>query len=364
MDTELGPYQPPTVSDFQRNLDTIVHGAEREARKVTPEIQSQLAARGLAQSGAAIKAVVERADKIHAETLDRCMNLIAEFTGVIGRLPIKTLVEATRPRFESFGALLLSIVPNAGAQNVAHQVRSQFAAVFQQRLDGALKDIGIGFINGRRLKMADNSEGDAVLDRMLEDRVTLVKPDGKIERENIPSLVMKGKIQIHDVSLPIEIGDHLLRNLPNGLVEDYIVDDPVMHSGLGKKFFSIQVRRSSAPMKQQNATVQNITNNFHGSHSRVNINSTDNSINNSSDIGIEKLQAFLDQIKPALGGLPPIQQQEITVPLAVLEGEVLSGSPTKSKVSAALQSIKTIAEGAAGNLIAAGIVGLINSIPS
>jgi hypothetical protein len=42
----------------------------------------------------------------------------------------------------------------------------------------------------------------AVLDHMLNDRVSLVKKDGSVFRQDIRCLVTKGQIQIHDATLP------------------------------------------------------------------------------------------------------------------------------------------------------------------
>ena len=63
------------------------------------------------------------------------------------------------------------------------------------------------------------------LANMYSDRVTLVKADGSVSRENLRAVVMKGKIQLHDGTLPIETGDHLLRKIPNGTVADYKFTD-------------------------------------------------------------------------------------------------------------------------------------------
>ncbi len=201
-----------------------------------------------------------------------------------------------------------------------------------------------------------------MLDNMLEDRVSLVKSDGTFIKDNVPALVMKGKIQIHDYTLPIEVGDHLLRKLPNTLVEDYIVNDPVLNVGLGKKFYTVHVHRSGVAAGQQSSVIHHIVNNFNGPNSRVNINSSDNSTNIIGSVDIERLVKFLDQVKPAISGLPDAQRKAISVPLALLDDEIRAGSPSSSKVDSALHSIKTIAEGATGNLIATGIIGLIAAI--
>jgi hypothetical protein len=144
------PYRTPAISDFQRNLDAIIRNGEQEAATSARKIQSGLAARGLAISGLAIKAPAENAKRIHGETLNGCMNLIDEFTRG-GRPSQKTLAETARPRLDILAEILLTTVADSGAMKVAQQVRVQYAADFQQRLDAALKDIEIGFIDGRRI---------------------------------------------------------------------------------------------------------------------------------------------------------------------------------------------------------------------
>ena len=202
-----------------------------------------------------------------------------------------------------------------------------------------------------------------MFDDVLNDRVSLVKKDGTIYREDIKALVTKGKVQIHDPKLPIEVGDHLLRKLPSGLVEDYLVEDPVLQSGLAsiEAFYIVHVSRTGGQVQPKSA-IQSITAHFHGDNARMNIHSTDNSINTSVNYSVEQLQSFLDQVKPALSGLPKAERAAIEAPLALLEDEVRNGSPSSSKVAEALHSIKSIAEDAAGNLIATGIVGMVASI--
>ena len=207
----------PSVADFQRNLDNTINGARQDVRMKVAAAQSSHAARGLAISGSMLSAAVEIANDIHRNCVVQAMILINEFLHSNSQLTIEEMVITARGRFENFAATLLNSVPSAGMPQQAVKLQNQYAAVFQQRLDGALRDIEIGFVEGRRLNVVHNLEGTNVLDDMLEDRVTLVKNDGRIEREEIPSLVMKGKVQIHDSSLPIEVGDHLLRIFQMGL---------------------------------------------------------------------------------------------------------------------------------------------------
>jgi hypothetical protein len=158
---DKSPYQTPTVFDFQRNLDSIIHSGEQEVGKARSRILSEMAAKGLARSGATISQFIQNADEVHKGIIERSMNQIDEFSKAPSQLSREALAEMARPRLESL-AIMLSNVPTAGSPPVAQQVRTQYAAVFQQRLDGALKDIEIGFINGRRIT-ALSEEGPVTL---------------------------------------------------------------------------------------------------------------------------------------------------------------------------------------------------------
>jgi hypothetical protein len=196
-----------------------------------------------------------------------------------------------------------------------------------------------------------------------KDKVTLVKADGTVAREQVPALVAGDKIFTADKTLPVELGDYLLRKLPNGLVEKYEVTNPKYFDvGLGlDAHFQIHVTRAGSPQAQA-AVVQGITNNFNGPNSRVNINSNDNSINVSADFTSKQLHDFVAQVRPVLSQLPEDSQQIVAAQLIAIEEEANKPTPTKMRVLTALQSIKSVAEGASGNLVAAGIIGLIGAL--
>lgn len=200
------------------------------------------------------------------------------------------------------------------------------------------------------------------LSRMYSDRVTLVKADGNVSRENLRAVVMKRKIQLHDGTAPIETGDHLLRKLPNGMVEDYKVVEATLHSGLGITYYEVDVAKSTTATQPAQAAIQHITNVFHGHSSRVNIGSTDNSVNVASSVDIEAVRDFVSQVRAANGSLPEAQRQQITELLATLEATIRSPKLEPSKIVDALRSIKTVAEGAVGNLVASGIATMAASI--
>jgi hypothetical protein len=198
---------------------------------------------------------------------------------------------------------------------------------------------------------------------LINEKVTLVKADGTIVREDIPAHVQPKLIFIDDITVPLEVGDHLLRKLSNGNVEDFIVDAPEFYAKIRNvpAHFQVKVRRSGGA-SPEHTVIHSITNNFEGANSRVNINSTDNSTNVVQEISADKIKEFLSEIHPVLGHMPDIKCEKIRRQLVILEEEANKEKPSQLKTRSALQTIRTVAEGATGNLVAIGIVGLITSI--
>jgi hypothetical protein len=196
-----------------------------------------------------------------------------------------------------------------------------------------------------------------------KDKVTLVKADGTVAKEQVPALVSGDMIFTSDKQLPVEVGDSLLRDLPNGLVEKYEVRNPQYYDvGHGlDAHFQIEVVRVGTQQAQA-AVVQSITNNFAGPNSRVNIHSTDNSFNVTADFSKNQLRDFIEQVRPVLSQLPKDSQEIVKAQLVTIEEEADKPTPVKMRVLSALQSIKSVAEGASGNLVAEGIISLIKAL--
>lgn len=123
----------------------------------------------------------------------------------------------------------------------------------------------------------------------LSDKVTLVKQDGTTI-EDIPADVQSKTIFINDASLPIEEGDVLVRDLPNGLCERFVVVERGYFSASAGFPAHYQVkfsRQRDQPSAAETTTVYNL----HGDNARVNVNSTDSSIN---VVSVRSNQMFAD----------------------------------------------------------------------
>lgn len=117
-----------------------------------------------------------------------------------------------------------------------------------------------------------------MLEQMMTETLSFLKADGSGQKDGVKGLVSDNKLFTFDTLLPIQPNDRFLRELPSGLVEEYIVEDPGYQAGVGgtiRPHFQATVRRSDAAPAPASA----IINNIQGGNSRVNINSVDNSQN-------------------------------------------------------------------------------------
>ncbi len=81
--------------------------------------------------------------------------------------PASQLTAWVRPHLQNLATTLLAEIPAAGFPKEQQRVRHQYAHVFQQRLDGALRDIEIGFIGGRAI-MTDSQKSQSKAFRLLQ----------------------------------------------------------------------------------------------------------------------------------------------------------------------------------------------------
>ncbi len=134
--------------------------------------------------------------------------------------------------------------------------------------------------------------------RFLTDRVTLLRRDGTAY-ENVDASVQEKFIFIADVSLPVECDDKIKRRLPSGVEEIFVITDPGFQQAFGSIAAHYQARyqrEGTAKPAEPTAPRGNVTYNVSGSHSRINVNSLDKSIN----ISDTAVQTTLDQVRTLL----------------------------------------------------------------
>ena len=134
-----------------------------------------------------------------------------------------------------------------------------------------------------------------VLENFLTEKISLLKSNGKVY-ENIPAGVHTECILVADVSKPIEYGDQIVRLLPSGVKETFVVTDPGYQAGLGDIEAHYQVKYDRSERIKKTESTSQVTYNVSGPNSRVNVNSIDQSTN----IDASVVTSTLDQIREAL----------------------------------------------------------------
>ncbi len=147
-------YQSPTIFDFERNLDMLIHSGEHQARAAAVNVKSHHASRGLSDSTTVITMYINNAFEIHHDVIRRAMEIIADFRSRNAELSPGGLAVTSRHRLDGFGTFLLTTIPRTSFTQEAQRFRTQYTNVFRQRLDAALRDIQIGFIGGRKIATA------------------------------------------------------------------------------------------------------------------------------------------------------------------------------------------------------------------
>lgn len=133
---------------------------------------------------------------------------------------------------------------------------------------------------------------------LMKDTVSIVKPDGQ-RIDGIRACVQPDMVfmEEHDLAgFVFEERDKVIRKLPNGSEEIYLVLDRGYYTGMGgiKAHYQAKVRKESAI----SASRPSVTYNLHGAASRVNINSVDSSlnvVNTAADDGFQRLRALIEQ---------------------------------------------------------------------
>jgi len=118
--------------------------------------------------------------------------------------------------------------------------------------------------------------------------------------------------------IPLEEDDKIYRILPNGLVETYIVLDRGFYSASHgiRGHYQAKVRKERSIKKAEYKSITNV-NNVSGNNSRVNINSTDNSlnyVNNSSMLfkDLKKALLTIEDDKAKIESIELLKEMEDT----------------------------------------------------
>lgn len=170
---------------------------------------------------------------------------------------------------------------------------------------------------------------------MCNELVTIERQDGT-RHEKISALVTAKSVLIPDVSLPIEIGDAILRPMPSGLVERLTVSDPGYHAAFHgmAAHYQVKYRKGESRPAGQPGYVVTVS----GDNAKVNIGSVDNSITLFASGDMSKLAAELTALRSALlEGATDAEHYAAIGQIATAELAAKNGEA--SKIAAALSTL-------------------------
>jgi hypothetical protein len=161
-----------------------------------------------------------------------------------------------------------------------------------------------------------------MLKDLLRDMVTIRTKDGKTYAD-VRASVQTGKILTQRSDIPIQPGDEVVRRIPAGVDEVFVVDDPGFQAGFGgiPAFYDMRVHRADAPARAPR--VGTVIYNLTGPNARFNINSVDASTNVVNQAPPELFEALRVAIKSRIPAGQ--EQQDLLASASDLEQE--TGKP-------------------------------------
>jgi hypothetical protein len=181
------------------------------------------------------------------------------------------------------------------------------------------------------------------LKSLLRDRISLLKKDGSSRIDGIPASVQSDEILIMQTHPLIESGDLIVRSMSNGGEETFEVIDPRFHEAIRTipAGYRAKVRKLGIPEAQK--AVQSITYNVHGNNARINLHSTDNSINVVQDSG--EAATLIAELRRAVdaANLPPAEKSDALELIEGVEDQFSRDKPQPSIVRAMLSALPDVA---------------------
>ena len=163
-------FKLPIKGDIDRTLSNLMHDARHRLMAEIPRVMGQAAQFGSLQGNRVIVTIASIADQLHEAAMKEATPILLQFIERM-QLPPAEITEWARPQLENLGDSLLGLIPPNNLPADHQRTVVQYRAVFQQRLDGVLRDVEIGF-------KKNGFAGMATLDEWIRaaEAVQLLKP--------------------------------------------------------------------------------------------------------------------------------------------------------------------------------------------
>jgi hypothetical protein len=150
-------FERPTKNDLDRTLSQLMHESRHKLMDDVNRIKADAIKAGTFQSNRVVVSAVQAADGVHAVAMGQAQAILLDFIERIERPPSE-IVTWARPHLENLGNSVLGVVPPNNFPQDHQRLTHQYRAVFQQRLDGMLRDVEIGFVKGAGFARAEKME--------------------------------------------------------------------------------------------------------------------------------------------------------------------------------------------------------------
>jgi hypothetical protein len=153
--------------DFERMLTDMVDRAETSALSACTQVQSEFAKHGAYRSSRLPLSMEQAVILVHETLLKNAMHLVIEFSENSG-ISVPQLIDASRPRLAAFTTQIAEHIPKSGGGTSPSQYSAQMRDRLNQRTENALKDVEMGFIEGRSALVTENSTNQSKALRLLQ----------------------------------------------------------------------------------------------------------------------------------------------------------------------------------------------------
>jgi hypothetical protein len=150
-------FDRPKKSDLDRSLSLLMHDNRHKLQDECNRIKSNAIKAGALQGNRVIVTAVKAADDLHKDAMTQANAILLDFIERMERPPAE-IVDWARGHLENLGESLLGVVPPNNLPQDHQRLTRQYRAVFQQRLDGMLRDVEIGLVKGAGFARAEKVE--------------------------------------------------------------------------------------------------------------------------------------------------------------------------------------------------------------
>ena len=336
-------------TDFERMLDSILERAKTAALSTSAQVEAESAARGTLLSSGTPIVMEQRLTPIHETALADAMRLIVQFSERTS-IPISELSEAAKAKLVTFTSEITERMATVAKRMNLAEILSQARDRFDRRVENALCDVEIGFIQGRSAIVTENSTNQSKAMRLLKALYDATR--AKTEPVDIEET---------NTGLSEEDAKAAWRYLRDrGLIDTFNILYTARINGAGVDAIEGAQRRPDQPSANFPSVSYNIVYNTMNVETLSNspvqqggVHSTQSQTVSYSTLDLADLNRLVAELTSHLGELQidARQRQKAEAQIATLKAQ-LTDEPDSIIIKQAGRTLRNITEGAIGSLLA------------